>query len=500
MLIFNLNVRVDTDSEAIGIDNRATAYISHKIDDFVGELYDTNRVIIGYNGSRTTDIKTGTLRWNWTDDNGINHTHIIPNSFYSPSGGVRLLSPQHWAQSIQRNHDHPTPPSCITTSRNVTLKWSNDKFTKTIPLGLKDNVATLYSSPGYDRFHTFCAEAELIDDDTEDPVICNECTSVLEDEIDTDPDEFSINLSFPLQLHNPEHDHNFANDVNDTLSSRMKIQNKVENHSLQLLQYHHKFGHIPFSRLHQMAKQGIIPSHLQHAPTPACAACLYGRATRRPWRHKTPKNKRKTKQITAPGQQISVDVLTSPTPGFVAQMTGLLTKKRYRYATVFVDHFSGYSYLHLQKTQDVEEALEAKAAFEQHALQHGINILSYHADNGIFRANKWVQDCIRKHQTLTFAGVNAHHQNGRAERRIGLVQELTRTQLIHLSHKWRQIDAIHLWPYAMRLANMNLNNTPNLQHKSKLSALQLFTNSTVNSNPHHQYPFGSLVYVLKQAL
>ena len=79
-----------------------------------------------------------------------------------------------------------------------------------------------------------------------------------------------------------------------------------------------------------MAKQGIIPSHLQNTPTPACAACLYGRATRRLWRHATPKNKHTTKQITAPGQQISVDMLTSPTPGFVAQMTGLPTKKRYR--------------------------------------------------------------------------------------------------------------------------------------------------------------------------
>ena len=118
-------------------------------------------------------------------------------------------------------------------------------------------------------------------------------------------------------------------------------------------------------------------------------------------------------------------------------MTGLLTKKRYRYATVFVDHYSGYSYLHLQKTQEVNETLEAKAAFEQYALQHGVKPTSYHAENGVFRANKWVQDCIRKHQTLTFAGVNAHNQNGYAEQQIGLLQELTCTQLIHLAHKWR---------------------------------------------------------------
>ena len=113
-----------------------------------------------------------------------------------------------------------------------------------------------------------------------------------------------------------------------------------------------------------MAKQGIIPSHLQHAKIPACAACLYGRATRRPWHNKTPNNKRAPKIITSPGQQVSVDMLISPTPGFVAQMTGLLTKQRYRYATVFVDHYSGYGYLYLQKTQTVDETLEAKTAFE----------------------------------------------------------------------------------------------------------------------------------------
>ena len=178
-------------------------------------------------------------------------------------------------------------------------------------------------------------------------------------------------------------------------------------------------------------------------------------------------------------------------------MAGTLTKQRYRYATVFVDHYSGYSYLHLQKTQDVDEALEAKSAFEELARQHGLHIRAYHADNCILRANKWVQDCIQKHQTLTFAGVNAHHQNGRAERRIGLIQELTRCQLIYLSHKWTNIDAIHLWPYVTRMTNMNLNDTPNIQHPSKLSAHQLFTNSTINANPRHQYPFGSPVYVLK---
>lgn len=51
---YHTSIPTDTDSEAIGIDNRAYACISHKVDDFVGELKATNRVIIGYNDSKTT--------------------------------------------------------------------------------------------------------------------------------------------------------------------------------------------------------------------------------------------------------------------------------------------------------------------------------------------------------------------------------------------------------------------------------------------------------------
>ena len=63
----------------------------------------------------------------------------------------------------------------------------------------------------------------------------------------------------------------------------------------------------------------------------------------------------------------------------------------------------------------------------------------YHADNGIFKANKWVLDCSKKDQNLKFASVNAHHQNGEAERRIRYLQELTRTQMIHVAYKWKAI-------------------------------------------------------------
>ena len=67
--------------------------------DFIGELVDCNRTIKGFGGTRTTKTKMGTIKWSWLDDEGMVTTHRIPNSYYAPEGGVRLLSPQHLAQA-----------------------------------------------------------------------------------------------------------------------------------------------------------------------------------------------------------------------------------------------------------------------------------------------------------------------------------------------------------------------------------------------------------------
>ena len=58
-------------------------------------LEDTNKTIKGFAGAQTNNRKTGTLRWQWSDDSWI--MHEIPNSYYVPECELRLLSPQHWA-------------------------------------------------------------------------------------------------------------------------------------------------------------------------------------------------------------------------------------------------------------------------------------------------------------------------------------------------------------------------------------------------------------------
>jgi hypothetical protein len=148
-------------------------------------------------------------------------------------------------------------------------------------------------------------------------------------------------------------------------------------------------------------------------------------------------------------------------------MTGFLTTKRYTYATVYVDQLTRFGYVHLQKTATAEETIEGKRAFKAIAGRQAIRIENYHADNGIFKANLWVESCKKAGQGMTYAGVNAHHQNGIAERRIRELQELARAMLIHASSRWKGSVTANLWPYAIRTANEAINHTPSFQHADR---------------------------------
>ena len=153
--------------------------------------------------------------------------------------------------------------------------------------------------------------------------------------------------------------------------------------------------------------------------------------------------------------------MVSPTPGLIAQMTGKLTTKRYKYTTFFLDHFSRFSYAYLQKTATVEETLEDNKAFESCAASHNFQILNYHADNGIFRGNDWIKDCqsYPNLQSMSFSGVYARPTNEVAEHRIQYIQYSGQNMLIHAAHRWKTYITTNLWPYALRLGNQAYNNT-----------------------------------------
>jgi hypothetical protein len=62
--------------------------------------------------------------------------------------------------------------------------------------------------------------------------------------------------------------------------------------------------------------------------------------------------------------------------------------------------------------------------------------MNYHADNGRFQGLGFKEDCHHKWQQLRFFGVNAHFKNGKAEKIIRDLQDVTHTSLLHSIQKW----------------------------------------------------------------
>ena len=165
---------------------------------------------------------------------------------------------------------------------------------------------------------------------------------------------------------------------------------------------------------------------------------------------------------------------------------------------VFVDQFSGYTFVYMQKRLTSDETVMAKHAFERSADQRGVKIIHYHADNGRFANNAFIADCKAQRQGLSYCGVNAHFQSGIAERRIRDLQEQTRTSMLYAMKKWKRMVLICLWPYAMRHANDVANATP--RKCEDQSPLERFSGVSINPKLRHFHAFGCPTYVLDNAL
>jgi len=64
-------VLFDSYAKAIGIDNRCSACISHDINDFVGPVLKSDKVISAFGGRQQMKVYKGTIAWSWTDDEGV---------------------------------------------------------------------------------------------------------------------------------------------------------------------------------------------------------------------------------------------------------------------------------------------------------------------------------------------------------------------------------------------------------------------------------------------
>jgi hypothetical protein len=121
-------------------------------------------------------------------------------------------------------------------------------------------------------------------------------------------------------------------------------------------------------------------------------------------------------------------------------------------------------------------------------------VKQYHADNGRFAEKVWKNDVLLQGQLLSFSGVGAHQQNGRAEKQIRDLQDMARTSLLHANRMWPDTVNVHLWPYALRHANESINLTtfPNAQ----VTPTEKFSGVNVGPTYKDIHTLGCPAYVL----
>ena len=91
-------------------------------------------------------------------------------------------------------------------------------------------------------------------------------------------------------------------------------------------------------------------------------------------------------------------------------------------------------------------------------------------------------------QGITYCGVKAHLQNGRAEKAIRYLQTMTQNIILHAKGTWREAIHLSLWPYALRMAVYIHNNAPNAADAS--SRLEAFVRIAVSPKSSHYHTFG----------
>jgi GAG-pre-integrase domain len=416
------------------------------------------------------------------------------------------MSPQHWSQEASDNVPDRDGTWCATYNDRVVLQWSQSKFKKTINIDPKQgNVATMKTEGGTTKYKQL---RKLIDNATVMYDAMIDEHSQLSPTLDTDDTEQHHQTptitptsapGIDDEVYEPSCNWDDISAVHHEGNGVLSISglDNVEvagTASTALLEWHMRFGHMPFSRLQLLAKTGILSRRLANCQIPICASCMYGKLSRKPWRyrHDTVES---IKETTVVGECVSVGQMETHVHGLIGLVKGIPTRARYQVATVFIDHASDYTYVYLQTNTSSVQTLAAKMEFERHASSIGIRIQQYHADNCRFIDNAWSKHLIENNQAISLCGVNAHHQNGRVEKRIRDLQDLARSSILHAQNLWPDAITTNLWPYAVRKAANDLNYVKG--QSATHSPMERFANVAVNFRARDVHTFGCPMYVLQ---
>jgi hypothetical protein len=154
----------------------------------------------------------------------------------------------------------------------------------------------------------------------------------------------------------------------------------------------------------------------------------------------------------------------------------------------------------MQQQLTSDETVEDNHAFEAFSRSYGVTINNYHAYNGRFADNAFLKDIKEAGpiQPINYCSVNAHFQNGIAEKRVRDVKEPARKQLLHAKARWPAALTTNLWPYALRNSQHMRNYLPD--SKDGTCPFERFSGVEVAPNLKSNHTFGCPVYALSSRL
>ena len=188
---------------------------------------------------------------------------------------------------------------CTTTSSTIVLFWNQRKFTKTVKLNSKLNIAMMNTASGIKQYKSYLMNQG------EAP---NQNASVFETHIipedESDQGQEDDDLSFqppdPIQAakksgtdYHTDHStktatedtqqtHNDATTAEEfSLELLLTIPDDREPTTIsaqdELMRWHYHLNHLSCKCMFQLAKQGLLPKKILKANIPICPACQYGK-------------------------------------------------------------------------------------------------------------------------------------------------------------------------------------------------------------------------------
>jgi len=244
-----------------------------------------------------------------------------------------------------------------------------------------------------------------------------------------------------LSMSIPQTQERYATALSGILSVVDEANNNLSGAQKELLKWHFRLGHVGFKQLQWMIRSGRLQvpnaKAVANCVLPKCAACEFGKATRRPTKNATTtstptKEMELKKNDLLPGQRVSVDHYQSAVPGRLYTSKGSTDEKdMFHGGAIYVDHASGYVILRHQVSFGSSDTLRGKLEFERLAYNDGVVIQNYHTDNGVFSTKEFMGAIMEQRQQVRFSGSGAAHQNGVAERGIQTVVNMARTMMLH---------------------------------------------------------------------